>query len=124
MICDEKQSLPKPIEQHHKEAYPYVHGYRTKICWYLAWEHEEVSKNYRLCLVSEENDIITYSVDEDRVYQDEVPSKILLKKPLIETDLSTRLRYAQHLLPFLDSFKEHIRSSRIWIEEGAGAIPF
>lgn len=123
-ICEEKQSFPKPAEEHHKAAYPYVQEYSTKIYWYLAWEHEEISKNYRLCLVSEENDIITYCDVDNSVYLDEVPSKILLKKPLIETDLSTRLRYAQHLLPFLDSFKEHIRSSRIWIEEGARAIPF
>jgi hypothetical protein len=122
-ICEEKESPPKPPEEHHAAAYPCVQGYRTKVYWYLAWEHEEVSKNYRLCLVSEEKDIIAFYVDDSSCIE-EVPSKILFRKPLIETDLSTRLRYSQHLLSFLDSFKVHIKSSRIWIEEGTDAIPF
>jgi hypothetical protein len=122
-VCEEKESPPKPAEEHHKASYPLVLGYRAKVYWYLAWELEDNSKSYRLCLISEERDIVAYN-DDDRIYLDEVHSKILSKKPLIETDLSTRLRHSQHLLPFINSFKEHLRSARILIEEGAENIPF
>ncbi len=68
-------------------------------------------------MISEERDIIYYIVEDDRIHQEKVSSKILLKKPLIETDLNTRLCFSHHLLQFLDSFKEFIRSARILIKK-------
>jgi hypothetical protein len=124
-IFEEKESLPKPAEERHEAAFISVRAYHTQIFWYLAWEQEEVSKNYRLCLVSEEKEIVGYTVDDvERVYSAETSSKTVFKKPLLEADISTRLRYAKHLLPFLNAFKEHIRTSRILIEEGTESLLF
>jgi uncharacterized protein YnzC (UPF0291/DUF896 family) len=48
----------------------------------------------------------------------------VFKKPLIETELNVRFNYIRYLVPFLNAFKEHLRSVRILTEDGPDAIPF
>lgn len=123
-IGSDEESPVKPAEGHHHQAYPCVQGYRTKVDWNLAWEHEDISKCFRLCLISEEKELVSYSTEDDQVYRDVFATKILQKKPLLETDLPTRMRHSQHLLTFIDAFKDHLRAARIRIEDGQDAIPF
>ncbi len=122
-IGEENEST-RSIESHHRATYSCaVVGVGVKIYNYLGWESDEKSQKYRLCLISEECETI-YLCSEDHYFQELGKTQILIKKPLIETDLSTRMRHSQHLLPFIESFKGHIKSARIWIEEGTDAIPF
>ncbi|MBX9744357.1 MAG: hypothetical protein K2X08_04005 [Chlamydiales bacterium] len=123
-IGSDEEATTKQAEPHHLEAFPCVHGYRTKVDWHLAWENEDTSKCFRLCLLAEEKEIVYYSTEDDHVYTEVFATKILQKKPLIETDLSTRMRHSQHLLTFIDAFKDHLLAARRRIEDGIDAIPF
>lgn len=115
-ISEEQESpVLRPPEQRHKEAHPCVTGYWTKVYWFLAWEQDDSSKNYRLFLVSEERDRLA-SYDENFI--GEIHSKILFKKPLIETDLPTRLRHSEHLFSFIIAFKKYLETCRCSIELG------
>lgn len=115
-ISEEQESpVLRPSEQRHDEAHPYAKGYWTKVYWHLAWEQDDSSKNFRLFLVSEERDRLA---DYKENFLGEIHSKILFKKPLIETDLPTRLRHSEHLASFIIAFKKYLESCRISIETG------
>lgn len=118
LINEEKESIHKIVEECHAAVCPYGHHYFTKVYWYISWEADENSKNFRLFLISEEKEIIEYPVATDEYESIEFQVRNLIKKPLIETDLQTRLKYSEHLVPFIDSFKEFLRNCRTSIEHG------
>jgi hypothetical protein len=83
-----------------------------KIC--LSWEQAEDSKGFRLFLLSEE--VGVYISDEGEDYDECGPVKVISKKPLIETDLATRLLYVDSLNPFVCQFKAYLSKCRTLIE--------
>lgn len=96
----------------------------TKVCWYLAWEPaDENSKNYRLLLISEEIECFHYGFEDTYRPGGSRSKHIIYKKPLIETDLQTRLVNLEHLTYFVDRFTEHLKHYRISIIEGR-EIPY
>lgn len=114
-IGEEKGSVSIPIEMSHREAYSCVVGVFRKVWYYLGWEPDESSQKYRLCLIFEENETVQAHYED--TYNEIVhSSRILSKKPLIETDLSTRLLYSEHLHLFIHYFKEYLKTCRISIE--------
>lgn len=116
---EEKESPPQLPRDCHKDSYPLALGYRTKTSWYLAWQgDDENPKNFRIYLIGKETETVNYSTDSDAVYTDQYQSKRIYKKALIETDLSTKLRYVEFLDTFIDSFKNHLKSCRLSIESG------
>ena len=118
LVKEENESRQKFVENYHRDACPYATFYKTKDCSYFAWEQDEHSKKFRLFLIVEELESIYYLIAED-VYESFVyQNRVLSKRPLIETDLATRLRYSEYLIPFIDAFKEYMKTSRIAIEEG------
>lgn len=130
-IKEEKMSFALPPKEEHIAKYLYPQRYFTQISWYLGWEGEDDSKNFRLLLISEEREIVDYYAQTRGGYDDEVhfsdkdirqeevaAIRTLSKKPLIETDLSVRLSYLEYLVPFIDAFKAYLKSSRTSIENG------
>jgi len=116
IIFKEDSSVLKNLEERHKDySFPgIILGYFTQIYWYLAWEQDENSNNFRLLLISEEKEFINFC--EEEVYvNNEINSKILSKKPIIETDLATRVKFGQYLKNFLDTFTEHLSFQRMQI---------
>jgi hypothetical protein len=92
--------------------------------WCLAWEQDDSSRNYRLFLISEMRVVTLASRDNDGHFR-VVASKVVFKKPLIETDLATRLHYFDSLNPFIRSFKNYLANRRISIEyKSFDDIPF
>lgn len=122
VIKEENESFRKDLEEKHKTVCSYGHYYFTKVYWYLAWEVDEASKNFRLLLISEEKEIIEYVNDENNYDSIIFETRSATKKPLIETDLSTRLRNSEHLIPFIDSFKEFLKGYRISILLGTAPV--
>ena len=91
--------------------------YRTKTCWYFAWEAEENSKNFRLFLTSTQKEIIVWAICGGTVEEIEpYESEVLFRRPLIEMDLPTRLQFAEYLSAFISDFKEYLRRCRMSIE--------
>lgn len=94
----------------------------VKTCWYLSWEPlDEGSKNFRLFLIAEEKHIATCYF-EDSYYDDEFDSRISFKKPFIETDLKTRIRYAEQVIPFVKAFTYYLADCRAGL--ALGLFPF
>lgn len=117
-IKEENESHLKPIPDKHIQRYARTaDGFFTKDFWYLSWEKDDNSKNFRLLLIIKE---IEFVVRGDRRIK--LDSQIKFQKPLVETNLQTRLQYSEYLLPFIDSFKEYLKNSRLTIEQGG--IPF
>jgi hypothetical protein len=122
---DLESCAKKPEPRHDTISYDLL-GYRTCTYWYLAWEAaEENTKNFRLFLIGEEKEIIYYSIpgdDPESCGEQEFQTKNVFKKPLMETSLSIRIQYSEYLIPFIDSFKDYLKSCRLIIEQGG--IPF
>lgn len=86
--------------------------------WYLAWDWDDCSKKFRLLLIGS---IGCNGCDDSPPLSD-------IRKPLIEADLGTRLRFSEYLSLFVNRFREHLRKRRTAIEGGAlitdDGIPF
>ena len=114
-IINEKPSLPKDLEAYHKNV-QYAESYVTQVSWYLAWEQfEDNIKNFRLFLVGEDKEIVCINACDNPRWI-EFQSKTIFKKPLIETDLQTRLKYAESLNPFFNQFAEYLKKCRFFLE--------
>lgn len=119
VYIDSESCAKKPEPRHNTISYDLL-GYRTYIYWYLGWEAEENTKNFRLFLIGEEKEIIYYSIpenDPEACEEQEFQKKNIFKKPLMETDLQTRLQYSEHLLPFINSFKDYLKGYRLAVEQ-------
>lgn len=111
----EKESLPKNLTDDHKDI-QWAESFNTRIRWHLAWEPlDGNSKNYRLFLISEEQEIIIINY-MDNYYPKVFQSKDIFKKAFIETDIQTRLKYIEHLSDFINRFKSHLKERRLSIE--------
>jgi hypothetical protein len=87
--------------------------YRTRTCWYLSWESEENSKNFRLLLMSTQKEIIVWASGGEVVEGiDPYESEVVFKRPLIEMDLPTRLQFAEYLSAFIVNFTKYLRKCR------------
>ncbi len=118
-----KEKILKPLSTdasnvHEQQAESYVYlGYNSYVEWYLSWDEDENSKRFRLCLVSQRQEFTVVDIEG---YPTESSSplinEIVSKKPLIETDLSTRLKFAEYLQIFIKRFQEHLQCYRTSIE--------
>ena len=124
-IKEEKTSRAKTLTAEYKqsidESVDAGHSFSTKIYWYLAWEADDTSKNFRLFLVTEEKVIINTGYEED-YYSYDLQTKVIFKRPLIETDIQTRLKYAEFLALFINAFRDNLKRSRILLEKGDLAL--
>ncbi|NNM42808.1 MAG: hypothetical protein HKM07_00505 [Chlamydiae bacterium] len=86
--------------------------------WYIAWEEDDKSKNFRLFLVSRRQEFVVRDLGGNMAEsRSPIVDELVFKKPLIETDLATRLKFIEHLHFFIQKFKEHLQRYRISIEE-------
>ena len=121
LIAKEPESAPLELKDEHKNISDAT-GYKTQISWYLAWDlADENSKTFRLLLVSEIKEIVHVNVYEHWFFH-EVKFETLTKKPLIETDLKTRLQYLKYLTPFVDAFAAYLKKCHDSLDQGS--IPF
>ncbi len=75
----------------------------------MAWELDDQSKQYRLMLISQEEEIIhIISPETAGKHRKKFQETVLLRKPLIEMDLYTRLQYAHMLSIFLEALNDHL----------------
>lgn len=118
-LREDKSSVINPLEERHLnrkfEQDPAYLGYCSNTCWYLSWEADEKSKNFRLFLLSTLEEVIVWQgkpVEGIMPYE----SEVLAKRPLIEFDLSTRLQFVQYLSAFIVHFTEYLRRYRVAIE--------
>lgn len=122
LIGEDESSVVYALEQRHLERRfqqdPESLGYCSNTCWYLSWEAtDENSKNFRLFLLSKLKEVIVWAYNRDPVKGvTSCKPEILFKRPLIEVDLPTRLRFAEHLSVFISHFKEYLRRYRLSIE--------
>lgn len=120
-VC--KEDIINPLdadcaEKHKRNAEPYSYfGYNSYQEWSIAWEEDDKSKNFRLFLVSrrQEFTIVDFEGDPSESGSPLV-DELVFKKPLIETDLATRLKFIEHLHFFIKKFKEHLQRYRTSIE--------
>lgn len=124
LILEEKKSPCKKPEPYHEGLEPAISGYYTQVYQYLAWEKDENCKNFRLLLTCEEVETVYFPHPESdydifRKFQ----TRCVSKKPVIETDLQTRLNLCKHLNFFISGFKEHLQTKRLEIES-ANELPF
>jgi hypothetical protein len=122
-IKEGKRSILKqPLGTHIEGCAGDVHGFWTQDFWYLSWEADDNSKNFRLFLTIEELEFIFFDYGEHIEQIKEFCSNIKFKRPLIETNIQTRLQYSEYLLPFIDAFKDYLKSCRLAVEQGD--VPF
>jgi hypothetical protein len=95
-----------------------VRGYTQQEIDYLAWEIDDNAKNFRFFLIIEEKEFVFFDGVELPGFRREYASHVKYKKPLIEADMYTRLKFCEYLHFFVQSFKDHLRSHRISIEMG------
>jgi len=121
LLREDKSSVIHSLEQRHFdrrfEQDPAHLGYCPNICWYLSWDADENSKNFRLFLLSRLKEVIVW-VHHGEPVEGFIPheSEILFKRPLIEVDLPTRLQFAEYLSAFISHFKEYLKRYRMSIE--------
>jgi hypothetical protein len=120
-IKEELESFSRPILDRHAAwcIGMAMLGYTQQDVYYLSWEIDDHAKNFRLFLVVEEKEFVLFDSAESVGIRREFISQVKLKKPLIETDMHTRLRYCEYLNGFIQSFKEHLKNYRAAIEMGA-----
>ncbi len=88
------------------------------IAWYIAWEEDDKSKNFRLFLISRRQEFAVADFGGDLAEsRSPIVDELEFKRPLIETDLPTRLKFIEHLHFFIQKFKEHLQRYRTSIEE-------
>ncbi len=110
---------PESEDAHKLNAEPYTYvSYNTLIEWYLAWEEDGKSKKFRLFLISRKKEFTVVNIDSDSPVESRAPlfDEVSFKKPLIETDIPTRLQFAEHLHAFILGFKEYLHQYRTSIE--------
>jgi hypothetical protein len=100
-LSDLKANFPFQIELTERQR-------RWEGSWYLAWDLDDCSKKFRLLLIG--------SLGCDGC--EDSPPPLEIRKPLIEADLGTRLRFSEYLSPFVNQFRDHLRKRRIAIEDG------
>lgn len=110
-----QKSLAEKFDENSDERYESFDGYYTITYWYLSWEPVEGSKNYRLFLKSEKKEFL-FSGSEEFYKEIEYQSELILKRPLVETDLATRLQFIEYLNHFVIAFKDYLKGYRISIE--------
>ena len=120
-ICiKEEEELPfQDITSEHEKKFGDVRACHTQVRRYLSWESDDIGKKYRLFLIFIETEVIYFNPpghDPDDVRRSDFRSKSIFKKPVIETDIATRLECYKHLRSFIDSFKEHLKNYRISIQ--------
>lgn len=118
-LREEKASI-KPLEERHQEIYDTSNdrlGHQCSDCWYLSWESDEKSKSFRLFLLSKLKETIVWR-DDGSAYEPALPieGEIVFKRPLIETDLQTRLKFSEYLPVFIVKFTEYMKTYRLSIE--------
>lgn len=125
LIDREETSTNKKPEPYHSSLALKALCYFTQTSRFLAWELDEQSKKFRLLLICEEAEIVSceHPYDIGRQWLEEYQTKCLSKKPLIETNLQTRLKICEHLNSFILGFKEHLHAKRLAIESANG-LPF
>lgn len=122
-ISEEKKSLLKPaLDKHNEGCVGQVHGFWIQDVWYFSWEEDENSKTFRLLLTMKETEFVLFDYDEHIEQVREFCSEIKFRKPLIETNIQTRLQYSQYLIPFINAFKEYLKTYQIAIKQDD--IPF
>lgn len=85
--------------------------------WYFAWEEDDKSNNFRLFLISRRQEFAVEDFGGDlSESRSPLTNELVFKKPLIETDLATRLKFIEHLHFFIKQFKEYLQSYRTSIE--------
>ena len=120
-VKEEQESFVRPVLDKHTQWCVGVTmlGYTQQDIHFLSWEADENTKNFRLFLVVEEKECVLFDCAQSAGLKREFTSQVRAKKPLIETDMYTRLKYCAYLNGFIKSFKEHLRSCRMTIEMGA-----
>jgi hypothetical protein len=122
--CVCKENIPNPldadrVEMHKRRAEPYsCFGYNSYLESSIAWEEDDKSKNFRLFLISRRQEFTVVDFEGDpSESRSPLIDELVFKKPLIETDLATRLKFIEHLYFFIQKFKEHLQRYRTSIEE-------
>lgn len=126
-----KESVPNTHEtdgMHEKNVGPWGYiGYNSYLEWHLAWEEDEKSDRFRLFLISRRQEFTVADVEGDfQESRSPLINQIEFKKPLIETEMATRLRFVEHLQVFVKKFTEHLKRYRESIEKvnSDDVIPF
>lgn len=119
IIITGEESIPRPPEQRHIDGFPFqVQGYTVRLVQSLSWESDETTKKYRLFLIIKEEEIIHYYTDTDSYLSTTFQFKCIYKKALIENDLATKIKCSEHIIPFMNSFREYLKKCRIAIKNG------
>lgn len=120
-VCKENMNLPidtHKVEMHKRQAEPFIYiGYNTYLEQSISWEEDDKSEKFRLFLVARRQEFTIVDIDADPA-EEPLPlvNEVVFKKPLIESDLPTRLKYIEHLHSFIKKFKEHLQHYRKTIE--------
>jgi hypothetical protein len=115
LINIEESSLKDPEERH--KVFPFnVYGFTLRRNYFMMWDKDDqISKKYRLYFVIKENERIFYwpSADNPKFNETyDLPSRIVYKRPFLDTTFENRLKYADKLSEFIDKFKDIIRNNR------------
>ena len=110
-----ENSITKIAEERHLNvSAPFcINGYYTKRCWYLSWEEDEESnaKKYRLFLIeSEQEYVYCHDTPEGGYWDAFFDENVILKKPLMQTNYSLKLRFSEHLQSFIDAFQIKLKT--------------
>lgn len=121
LLREDKKSAINFLEPQHFERNKFQQDhsslrYYTQVLWYLSWEAAENSKNFRLYLLSTLKETIVWYDGEEVAGIEPYESEVLFRKPLIETDLPTRLQFTEYLHVFISNFKEYLKKYRTAIE--------
>jgi len=113
-IYKEAPSLMKSPEPRHHDPVRNITHYYTEVWWFLSWESDDISKSYRLFLISEEKEEawVEYCDGEADGYWIKIDGRILFRKPLLETKVEMRLKVAQYIVPFMNSLTSTLEQYR------------
>ena len=122
--------LKNPASHHEEIDYLFegysivVKGYRIKTCWYLSWESDETTKNFRLFLIAEEIEVLYFYVNGlDNLHRDglrehdDYQVKNIYKEPFMGTKLPVRFQFSEHLNPFFNAFKDFMRNCSLALDK-------
>jgi len=117
----EKESLMQATEERHKIPKSDVHGYTKRKVWALSWEEDEQSKNgkFRLFSVTLEEEVVYFTPfgEDPDLWKNIVAfSKVVYRRPLRQTKIRNRLRFAKHLDFFMESFEKKLSADCAAIE--------